>query len=120
MEKITHSANLKSMIMALENQQHTEYLVLKTELLQEGQKLKPINIIKNTLAQIIATPDLAKDLIKGTILFIISTVFSKFFAKKLDTPVMKLLGIVVEMVILNVIAKRLEKQSLKDELISTK
>ena len=114
MEKITNSANLKSMIMALENQQRTEYPVLKAELLEGGEKLKPINIIKNTLAQIISTPGLTKDLIKGTVLFIISTIFSKIFAKKLENPMIKLLGVVVEMVILNVIAKRLERRSLKE------
>lgn len=101
MQSITTSANLKAAIQQLELQQAEELFLLKEELLRTAESLKPINIIKNTFKEAVASPDLKTDLINSAIGLTTGILAKKVIIGKTLNPLSKLLGVALEMFVAN-------------------
>lgn len=113
MEKIESASNLKNVIMDLENQQSMDSQAIKDELKEDAEMLKPINILRRVVAKFIATPGLTRDIKKGIVIFIIGAIFKKMFGRQLNHPLVKVLAVVAEMLILNMLANKLAPKQLK-------
>lgn len=61
MQKVTKQTDLKIMIAKLEVKQLQESTNLRAEVLNTYEKLKPLNVIKNTFKETLATTDRATD-----------------------------------------------------------
>ena len=76
MQNITSSVELKNAIQILEIEQAVNGQLLKEQLYQTCESLKPANILKNTLKDITSSPNLI-DNILGTAIGFVTGYFSK-------------------------------------------
>ncbi len=109
MNSITTSAGLKNAILQLEEQQSKELVLLKEEFNRTREGLKPINIIKSSFKELVDTPDLKTDVINAAIGLTTGILAKKIMVGKTINPFKKLLGIVVEMVVGNTVAKNTDE-----------
>jgi hypothetical protein len=114
MPEITNATELKRAIEQLTLQQTNEYPVLKAEVIESSDKLKPINILKDTLLQVVSTPDLSQDLLKATIIYIAGIVIKKIFFGKSANPIMRLIGTIIELVLMNIMQKKSDRNQLEE------
>jgi len=105
MQKITSSADLKNAIQQLEYKQVVEKALLKEQFYITYENLKPINIIKNKLKEMISAPDLKTNIVNAVIGLATGVVAKKVVVGKAHNPLTKLLGIVVEMIVANKVTK---------------
>ena len=105
MQKINTAADLKNAIQLLEYKQDIERVLLREQFIDTYESLKPINIIKNKLKEIISAPDLKTTIVNAAIGLATGFVAKKVFIGKTHNPLKKLLGIIVEMVVVNKVAK---------------
>ncbi|HXB40798.1 MAG TPA: hypothetical protein VNZ49_09675 [Bacteroidia bacterium] len=105
MEKITTAAQLKSEIQDLEYKQACEWILLKEQFQVAYQGLKPINIIKSKLKELILAPDFKTNALNSAIGFTAGVVAKKVLIGKTHNPFMKLLGFAIEMVVTNKVTK---------------
>jgi len=96
MQKITNIAELKSAIQHLEYSRANELVLLKNELLDTCESLKPINIIKSTLKEVYTAPDLKATILKTVISITTGFVARKIFINKSPNMITKLLGFIME------------------------
>lgn len=99
MKKSGASELLKQLILVKEAEQHLEGTLLKEHFHLTYERLKPINIIKNTIIEAISTPDLKNNVVNGAIGLAAGFVAKKVFTGKSDNPLTKLFGIILEMVV---------------------
>ena len=76
MQNITSSVELKNAIQILEIEQAVNGQLLKEQLYQTCESLKPANILKNTLKDITSSPNLI-DNILGTAIGLVTGYFSR-------------------------------------------
>jgi hypothetical protein len=65
MEKITSVEELKKAILLLEIKQANEGALLKEQLMETYESLKPINLIKKSLSDLTSSPDFKGDLLRN-------------------------------------------------------
>ncbi len=104
MDKITNVQELNSAILKLENKQAAEGVLLKEQFNLTYESLKPINLVKTTLKELVTAPDLKEDLLKTSI-----SIASGYFSKKLaigssDNPFKQLLGSFLQMGVTNLVS----------------
>lgn len=114
MQEITNAKELKQAIEQLALQQTNEYPILKAEVIEISDNLKPISIIKNTLLQIVSTPNQTADLLKATIIYIVGVVIEKIFFGKSANPLMKLIGTIIEIVFIKFMQKKTDWNQLEE------
>lgn len=119
MQEITNATELKRAIEKLALQQLNEYPILKAEVIESSEKLKPINMIRDTLLEVVSTPvasisDSSKDLFKATIIYIVGIAIEKIFFGKSASPLMKLVGTIIEIVLINIIQRKAERNQLEE------
>lgn len=105
MKVITTSADLKLAIQQLELRQASELTLLKEEFNKTSESLKPINIIKRTLKNAVASPDLKTDVFNAAIGLTTGILAKKLMIGKTINPFKKVLGIIVEMAVANKVAQ---------------
>jgi hypothetical protein len=105
MQSITTSEELKAAIEQLEVQQANEFILLKEQFQITKEALKPINILKGTFKEAVATPGLKTDAINAAIGFTTGILAKKLMIGKTINPFKKLLGIIVEMAVANKVVK---------------
>ena len=101
MTVITTSADLKAAIKQLEQQQASEWPLLKEEFLKTADSLKLINIIKSTFKEAVNTPDLKTDIINSAIGLTTGILAKKIIIGKTLNPLSKLAGVVLEIFVAN-------------------
>ncbi|HWZ23285.1 MAG TPA: hypothetical protein VNW06_11560 [Cytophagaceae bacterium] len=99
MQKITNTVDLKIAIQQLENKKAEEWPLLKDQFHVFYENSKPLNIIRNTFKEFIASPDLKTTLINGAIGLATGFVTKKIVVGNTHNPITKLLGYLVEMVV---------------------
>lgn len=105
MDKITNVQELNSAILKLENKQAEEAILLKEQFNLTYESLKPINLVRTTLKELVTAPDLKEDLLKTSI-----SIASGYFSKKLavgssDNPFKQILGSFLQMGVTNLVSK---------------
>lgn len=114
MQEIKNATELKKVIEQLALQQTNEYPALKAEVIETTEKLTPINIIRNTLLQIVSTPELSKDLLKATLIYVVGVAIKKIFFGTAANPLLKLVGTIVEILFLNIINRKTYIHQIED------
>lgn len=105
MDKITSSTVLKLAIAKLEQQQASQWPLLKEEILNTAESLKLINILKGTFKEAMAVPDLKTSLLNGAIGLTTGVLAKKIILGRTLNPLSKLLGIILEMAVANKVTK---------------
>ncbi|MBK7713338.1 MAG: hypothetical protein IPJ37_22195 [Bacteroidales bacterium] len=104
MQNISSSADLKNAIQILEVERGIQAAVLKDQVFQAFESVKPVNLIKNALHDISSSPYLI-DNILGTALGIASGFLTNtIFVGASGNMVRKLLGSVLQFGVSNVVA----------------
>lgn len=110
MQKITTAEGLKSAIQQLEYRQANEWPLLRDQFLAAYDSFKPINIIKSTIKQAITSPDIKENVVNAAIGFTTGFVAKKVFVGNLNNhPFQKLLGIILEMLVVNKVTKNADE-----------
>lgn len=105
MQKITSVAELKNAIQLLEAEHANNGQLLKEQLLQTVESLKPVSLLKNTLKDISTSPFLIDNLL-GTAMGLASGYLSrKIFIGTSGNKIKKLIGIILQFGITNVVAQ---------------
>lgn len=105
MEKITSTDDLLQSILMLEIQKANEWQLVKQQFLITYQSLKPVNIIKKTLKDVISAPDFKTNIINAAIGLSTGFIAKKVFIGGSHNPLTKFLGLIMEMVIANKVSK---------------
>lgn len=105
MENIKNSTDLQNAIVALELQNKIKSELVKEQFLVIHESLKPINLLKSTIKEIISSPDLKTGLIDISI-----GVSTGFMAKKIvagdsHNVFKQLLGSAVQMIVTKEVTK---------------
>lgn len=108
MKTRSNSDSLKESILVLERKQELELASIKEQLYVTYESVKPVNIIKNSLKEIISSPGL-----KGSILNNIVGLASGYFSRKLllgnsHNPIKKVLGAFLQFAVTNVVTNHSE------------
>ncbi|MDP1802951.1 MAG: hypothetical protein Q8L81_16435 [Bacteroidota bacterium] len=76
MNKITSSTELREAILRLEIKQGEDERLLKEEFKSTYERMKPVNIIKNSIKEIVATTNIKENLLK-----VVISVATNYFLK---------------------------------------
>jgi hypothetical protein len=95
MEKINSAANLRDAILRLEGKQSDEEKMLKEQLHLAGENMKPINLIKSTFREVVASQDLKDDLINASVGLAAGYVSKVLFQGAMHSRLRKFLGTVL-------------------------
>lgn len=104
METITNVIELKKEINKLETKQKEEGLILKEQCKITYESLKPINLLKSTLKDII-TPDLTGTLLNSSLSLAAGYVSKKALIGSTHNPLKQLLGTVLQMGVTSLVSK---------------
>ncbi len=99
---------LRDKIALLKRQQETDLVLLKAQFHTTYESLKPINLIKNTFKEVVATPNIRSTLIKNAIGLATGYLSKKVLVGSSHNPIKKVLGIVLEFVVANVVANKVD------------
>ena len=108
MEKINSENSLRVAILQLEKEQAAEIMSLKAQYLAAYESVKPINLVKNTVKEITATPELKDEIINASIGLATGYVSKLLFQGNSHSPVRKLFGTVLMFGITNAVTRHPE------------
>lgn len=83
MLQITSEKSLKSAILDLEAKQAETLVELKAHFYIAFDSLQPINLIKSTFQEVVATPELKRRIVSGLIGFSVAYISQKLFERAL-------------------------------------
>ena len=109
MEKITSTIKLRESILLLEIKQANEERLLKEQFKITCESLKPANLLKHTLNELVTSPNL-----KGTILNTGLSLVAGYLSKKVVVgstinPLKKVLGTLLQVTVSNLVSKNSDK-----------
>lgn len=105
MQNITTIAELKNTIQLLEVEQAINGELLKEQFFLTYESLKPVNILKNTLKDIISSPYLTANIVDASIGLVTGFLSKKIFIGTSGNIIRKLLGTLLQFGVTNVVAK---------------
>jgi hypothetical protein len=106
MEKIQSIKELRDAIVQLESKQLEDKRLLKEQFVSTYESLRPVNLIKNLIKDLIASPGL-KQQIASTLLGLAAGYFTKKVAVgSSHSPLRKILGSFLQMGVANVVTKK--------------
>jgi hypothetical protein len=109
MKMESQSDQIKSEISRLKNVQKAELALLKNQFHTTFEKLKPINLLKETFKEVSDSPDLKSNLLNSAIGLSTGFISKKLMIGNTSNPIKKVLGTVVEFAIANAVTKNSEK-----------
>ena len=109
MQKIATIKELKMAVQELEMRQASEEGELKDQFHATLESFKPINLLKNTFREVSTSPDLKKDLVNTVIGLTTGFIGKKLLVGSTPNPIKKLLGVVLQFGISNMVAKHPER-----------
>lgn len=95
METMDEKTLLMKKIILLEYKQNYDLEVLKEELIAAYEILNPINLIKNTIHEVVTSPDLRLELLKKTVAVTMGYLSNKTLFGFSLNPVKKIIGSVL-------------------------
>jgi len=105
MKEIDSVSELKSAIQDLEYKQSCDWVLLKEQFTNTYESLKPLNLIKSKLKEMVLAPSLKTSILNSAIGFATGIIAKKVVVGKTHNPLMKLVGFAVELVVANKVAK---------------
>lgn len=105
MENITTSAGLKSAIQRLEYRQIENGQRLEEDFFVVIERLKPANLLKNAMGNIVATPNLVDNIIGGALGLVSGYLTKKLAIGGSANIIKKLLGTILQFGVTSVVAK---------------
>jgi len=105
MQNINYTEELKKSIEILEDEQNLNRYLLKEQFITTYESLKPVNLLKNTLNEVISSPDLMDNLL-GTLVGMSTGYLSRKIVVGTSGNVFrKLIGSVLQFGVTNIIAQ---------------
>jgi len=95
MQKINTDTGLREAILLLEAKRSAEELALREHLRLTYESVKPINLIKSTYKEVVASQDLKDDLINTSVGLAVGYVSKALFEGVSHSPMRKLMGTVL-------------------------
>jgi hypothetical protein len=92
MQKLDSTTTLNDAILELETRRAEEGKMLKEQVNQAYESIKPINLIRSTFKEAIASQDLREDIINLSLGLVAGYVSKKVFSGMEESPLKKLLG----------------------------
>ena len=105
MQKINSETDLRAAILQLESKQTEEEKLLKEQFLLTYNSIKPINLIKSTLKEVVNSKDLKDNLINASVGMTVGYISKALFEGVTKSPLKKILGTVLMFGIKNIVAK---------------
>ncbi len=99
---------LTETISLLEKKQKLEFQLLKEQMHDVYESIKPANIIKNTFHQITSSPNIKNDIVGSIIGLASGYVSKKLFVAGSHNPITNILGTLLQMGVTNVASKKSE------------
>ena len=96
---------IKSEIYRLEIKQKLELVALKNQLHTTFDKLKPINLLKDTITEVSKSAELKHHLLTNAVGLLTGFISKRLVIGETSNPIKNLFGTVLEFVIANVVAK---------------
>jgi hypothetical protein len=108
MQKINSDTGLRDAIILLEAKRSAEELALREHLRLTYESIKPINLIRSTYEEVVASKDLKDDLINTSVGLAVGYVSKTLFEGVSHSPLRKLMGTVLLFGITNAVRKNPE------------
>ena len=97
--------DLDQLISLVEERQTAELVALRQQFHLTYDSLKPLSIIKSTIAEVVSSPDIKENLLDNVIGFASGMVSKKLFIGGSHNPIKKVLGILLQLAVSNMVAK---------------
>lgn len=105
MKNITSIDELRDSVFLLEMKQANDWCLLKEEFHTTYERLKPMNMVKNTFKDMVSSPNLKTDVVNSVIGLATGFIAKKVLLGNSHNPLIKLLGIALEIAVANKVAK---------------
>lgn len=120
MKKITSTAELKESIFLLEMKQANETTLLKEQFKITYESLRPVNLVKNTIRELVTTTDFKGGLLNTTLSLTAGYLTKKIVVGSTHNPLKKILGSLLQMSVTNIASKNTDGiRSMIGQLINT-
>ena len=106
---IAPSVIIKQLILKKEAEHQAEGKLLKDHFHLTYESLKPVNIIKNTIKELISAPDIKTNVVNAALGLTTGFVAKKIFTGKSENQITKLAGVILEMVVASKVAKNADE-----------
>ena len=117
MNKINQTEALNKTIAALQEKKEIEFSLLKEQFQITYESLKPINLIKSTLANVASSPELKNNVFNYVIGLTTGYISKKVILGKTRNPIKILLGSLFQFAIANVVSKHTDSLKSTGEII---
>jgi uncharacterized protein YicC (UPF0701 family) len=108
MHKITNKFELKEAIQQLEHKKNIEGVELKKSIHQALENLQPINVIKNTLHDLVSSTEIKENLTDIAIGATSGMIVKSLVVGKTDSPISNITGSLVEMFVAKNVTKHMD------------
>jgi hypothetical protein len=98
MKAIDEKTLLMEKIISLEYKQNYDLEVLKEELIAAYDTLNPIHIIKNTIHEVVTSPDVRQELLKKAVTVTMGYISKKLFFGINLNPAKRIIGSVLRLI----------------------
>jgi hypothetical protein len=115
MKKITNAAELKDAILLLEIKQKNEAQLLKEQFKATVESLKPVNLIKKSLKDLVSAPELKEDLLATTLSMAAGFLTKKLVIGATQNPIKQIIGTLLQMGVTSIASKNSDE--IKSKLI---
>ncbi len=105
MNNISNSEDLKNIILKLENDQILKANLVKEQFLLIHESIRPINIIKSTLAELISSPEIKTSLAEMTIGMTVGSIAKNVVVGKSHNILKQFIGGMLQMVVAKEVTK---------------
>ena len=105
MQNITSTSKLRNEIQLLEEEQAVKLLLLKEQFYVTYEGLKPVNLLKNTVNDIVSSPLLLDNVISTATGLVTGYISKKVFVGTSGGAVRKLIGSALQYGVTNLVAK---------------
>src|SRR6187431_1877008 len=105
MKKSNETDSLNELIALYEEKHDYELKAIKDQFHLAYESLKPINLIKNVVHEVSASPEIKNDLVSNVIGFGTGFISKKLLLDKSQNPVKRVLGTALQFAVANLVAK---------------
>ena len=109
MQKITSITGLQNAIQLLKVEQARKEQLLKEQFYRTFESLKPVNILKSTLIDIVSSPHLIDNILGATVGLASGYVSRKIAVGRSGNLIRKLFGAVLQFGVTNIVAQNSDK-----------
>jgi hypothetical protein len=105
MKKKNETDALNERIVLLQNKQALELKLLKEQFHLTYESLKPINLFKSTVDEVVSSPDIKDNMLNNVIGLAVGYLSRKVLLRASHNPIKNILGTVLQFAVANVVSK---------------